>query len=121
MLLNIFDVDRSGAIGFNEFQGLWQYITDWQATFKRFDHDRSGTIEARELFNALSSFGYNLSPRLVDLLQKKYSECHNLSLALRPEAPPAAEAHPRLNRPASRRQTCRSTRFPWHGTRCHFR
>lgn len=37
MLMTIFDVDRSGTIGFNEFQGLWQYIKDWQQTFRNFD------------------------------------------------------------------------------------
>lgn len=41
--------------------------------FRQFDVDRSGTIEARELSNALSQFGFQLSPRLIDLLQKKYS------------------------------------------------
>ncbi|ORY75707.1 hypothetical protein BCR35DRAFT_306243 [Leucosporidium creatinivorum] len=73
MLMTIFDVDRSGTIGFNEFQGLWQYIKDWQQTFRNFDRDRSGSIEAHELHNALSSFGFNLSPRLVDILQRKYN------------------------------------------------
>lgn len=30
MLMGIFDTDRSGTIGFNEFSGLWRYIKDWQ-------------------------------------------------------------------------------------------
>lgn len=30
MLMSIFDTDRSGTIGFNEFSGLWRYIKDWQ-------------------------------------------------------------------------------------------
>jgi hypothetical protein len=30
MLMSIFDSDRSGTIGFNEFSGLWRYIKDWQ-------------------------------------------------------------------------------------------
>jgi hypothetical protein len=27
--VNIFDTDRSGTIGFDEFAGLWKYIKDW--------------------------------------------------------------------------------------------
>ncbi|EEB91252.1 hypothetical protein MPER_10422 [Moniliophthora perniciosa FA553] len=33
LLMSIFDVDRSGTIGFNEFAGLWKYIKDWQKRF----------------------------------------------------------------------------------------
>ncbi|TEB37906.1 EF-hand [Coprinellus micaceus] len=70
--MTIFDVDRSGTIGFNEFAGLWKYIKDWQNVFRHFDRDRSGSIEGNELREALGQFGYNLSPQLLELLQKKY-------------------------------------------------
>ncbi|GAA6010158.1 hypothetical protein JCM11491_005368 [Sporobolomyces phaffii] len=73
MLLRIFDVDGSGTIGFSEFQGLWNYIKEWQSVFRQFDRDRSGTIEPQELANALSTFGYNLSPQIIQLLQQKYN------------------------------------------------
>ncbi|KIM57611.1 hypothetical protein SCLCIDRAFT_1219291 [Scleroderma citrinum Foug A] len=73
MLMNMFDVDRSGTIGFNEFAGLWKYIADWQGVFKHFDRDHSGTIEGRELAEALRTFGYRLSPTLLTLLQRKYA------------------------------------------------
>ncbi|KIP09102.1 hypothetical protein PHLGIDRAFT_87188 [Phlebiopsis gigantea 11061_1 CR5-6] len=73
MLMNLFDVDRSGSIGFNEFQGLWKYIVDWQQAFKYFDRDGSGTIDGHELANALRQFGYNLSPTILALLEQKYA------------------------------------------------
>ncbi|KAK4057694.1 hypothetical protein OIO90_001342 [Microbotryomycetes sp. JL221] len=73
MLMSMFDQDRNGTIGFNEFVGMWNYVKEWQSCFRTFDRDRSGTIEGRELSNALSQFGYNLSPRLIDMLQKKYN------------------------------------------------
>ncbi|KAK4055184.1 hypothetical protein OIV83_000464 [Microbotryomycetes sp. JL201] len=73
MLMALFDTDRSGTIGFNEFVGLWGYIKEWQTCFRTFDRDRSGTIEGQELSHALSQFGYNLSPRLIDMLQRKYT------------------------------------------------
>jgi hypothetical protein len=41
--------------------------------FRQFDRDRSGTIEPPELANALSTFGYNLSPQIIQLLQRKYN------------------------------------------------
>ncbi|GAA5923073.1 uncharacterized protein JCM15063_003520 [Sporobolomyces koalae] len=73
MLMRIFDVDGSGSITFDEFVGLWRYIEEWQSVFRQFDRDRSGTIEPQELSNALSTFGYNLSYPLINLLQRKYN------------------------------------------------
>jgi len=73
MLMNIFDTDRSGSIGFTEFSGLWKYIADWQNVFRHFDRDQSGSIEGRELAEALRSFGYNLSPPLLMLVEQKYA------------------------------------------------
>jgi Ca2+-binding EF-hand superfamily protein len=73
LLMNIFDTDRSGSIGFAEFSGLWKYIADWQGVFRHFDRDQSGSIEGRELAEALRSFGYNLSPPLLMLIEQKYA------------------------------------------------
>ncbi|KAF4578553.1 hypothetical protein EYR40_001293 [Pleurotus pulmonarius] len=73
MLMSIFDTDRSGTIGFQEFVGLWKYIADWQNVFRHFDRDRSGSIDGRELSEALRSFGYNLSPSLLTLIEHKYA------------------------------------------------
>lgn len=72
LLMSIFDTDRSGSIGFNEFSGLWKYIKDWQNVFKHFDRNQSGSIDTRELQDALRQFGYNLSPQLLNLVEKKY-------------------------------------------------
>ena len=30
LLMTLFDTDRSGTVGFQEFAGLWKYIKDWQ-------------------------------------------------------------------------------------------
>ncbi|KAG8818780.1 hypothetical protein FRC17_010710 [Serendipita sp. 399] len=72
LLMALFDADRSGTIGFQEFSGLWQYIKEWQNVFRHFDRDRSGSIEGEELKAALSQFGYNLNPQLLQLLERKY-------------------------------------------------
>ena len=55
-----------------EFAGLWKYIADWQNVFKHFDRDQSGSIDGHELAQALRSFGYNLSPFLLSLVEQKY-------------------------------------------------
>jgi len=72
LLMSIFDTDRNGTIGFNEFAGLWKYVKDWQNVFRHFDRDRSGSIDGTELQGALTQFGYNLSPQLLALVQRKY-------------------------------------------------
>ncbi|KAI0669499.1 hypothetical protein C8Q78DRAFT_1040244 [Trametes maxima] len=70
--MTIFDTDRSGTIGFNEFAGLWKYIKDWQNVYRHFDRDQSGSIDSNELQDALRQFGYNLSPQLLHLVERKY-------------------------------------------------
>jgi peflin len=97
------DTDRSGTIGFNEvrfwsflttahatlnlsritqFAGLWKYIKDWQNVFRHFDRDRSGSIDGQELAEALRQFGYNLSPPLLQLVERKYGACLGVTLTL---------------------------------------
>lgn len=73
MLMGMFDVDRSGTINYTEFAGLWKYISDWQNVFRHFDRDRSGSIEGHELTEAFRSFGYNLAPSLLTLVEHKYA------------------------------------------------
>ncbi|KAJ6547070.1 hypothetical protein B0H19DRAFT_1211755 [Mycena capillaripes] len=73
MLMGIFDTDRSGTIDFKEFSGLWKYISDWQNVFRHFDRDGSGSIEGQELAQAMKNFGYNLSPNLLTLIERKYA------------------------------------------------
>ncbi|KAJ6606502.1 hypothetical protein DFH09DRAFT_1256902 [Mycena vulgaris] len=73
MLMGIFDTDRSGTIDFKEFSGLWKYISDWQNVFRHFDRDGSGSIEGAELAQAMKSFGYNLSPTILTLVERKYA------------------------------------------------
>ena len=55
VLVGMFDRDQSGTIELHEFQGLWNYLSQWRTLFDQFDRDRSGTIDAGELNTGLSS------------------------------------------------------------------
>lgn len=72
---------------------------DWQGVYSHFDQDKSGSIDQGELANALRQFGYNLSPRLVDLVERKYGGINNplttLSFPLTWIDPPANAAQGR--------------------------
>jgi Ca2+-binding EF-hand superfamily protein len=56
-------------------QGFLTIVQDWKGVFRHFDHDGSGTIDGQELRSALNQFGYNLSPQLLSLVQRKYGAC----------------------------------------------
>lgn len=89
LLMAMFDSDRSGTIGFNEFSGLFKYIKDWQGVFQHFDKDRSNSIDGPELHAALRQFGYNLSPQILQLVERKYA-----SQTVAPPAPPGFGGRP---------------------------
>lgn len=44
-----FDRDQTGTIELQEFQALFNYITQWRTIFDQFDRDRSGAVDANEL------------------------------------------------------------------------
>ena len=44
-----------------------------QTCFMGYDRDRSGSVDAQELKQALTSFGYNLSPQALGVIMKRYS------------------------------------------------
>lgn len=72
----MFDENDRGTIDFNEFCGLWHYVTDWQNMFIRFDTDQSGYIDKDKLKNCLSSFGYRLSDRFYDMMIVRFDRSH---------------------------------------------
>jgi len=74
MMIRMFDTDRSGTIGFNEFCGLWGFLAAWRGIFDRFDTDGSGNISFQEYSDALSAFGYRLSPQFIQLLFRSYDK-----------------------------------------------
>ncbi|EDV21814.1 uncharacterized protein TRIADDRAFT_30001 [Trichoplax adhaerens] len=72
LMIGMFDRNYSGTISFEEFGSLWQYVNDWQETFRSYDRDGSGAIDKNELKAALTSFGYRLSDPFYNILIKKF-------------------------------------------------
>lgn len=67
-MINMFDKDGSGTVGFDEFVSLWRFLAAWRELFERFDEDRSGRISLQEFSNALLAFGYRLSQPFVGVI-----------------------------------------------------
>ncbi|MCJ1374774.1 hypothetical protein MMC20_006006 [Loxospora ochrophaea] len=74
MMIRMFDSNRSGTIGYNEFCGLWGFLAAWRTLFDRFDEDGSGNISYDEYSKALIAFGYRLSPPFVGLMFRTYDK-----------------------------------------------
>ncbi|NWI99886.1 SORCN protein, partial [Crypturellus undulatus] len=73
LMISMLDRDRSGSMGFTEFKELWAAINGWMQHFMTFDKDRSGTVDRKELEQALNSMGFRLSPLAVTTIAGRYS------------------------------------------------
>ena len=73
-LTKVFDKDRSGSIDFFEYATLHKFITSMQKAFAETDADRSGTLDAREIHNALRVSGFQLSLEAVNSMHRKYNK-----------------------------------------------
>uniref|UniRef100_A0A5F8HJW3 Calpain small subunit 1 n=1 Tax=Monodelphis domestica TaxID=13616 RepID=A0A5F8HJW3_MONDO len=65
---------HTGKLGFEEFKYLWNNIKKWQAIYKQFDTDRSGTIGSNELPGAFEAAGFRLNPELYQMIIRRYSD-----------------------------------------------
>ncbi|XP_029341791.1 calpain-B [Acyrthosiphon pisum] len=72
-LIAMMDWDRSGKLGFKEFQRLWIDIRQWQVVFKTYDKKNKGYIKGFELRPALSSVGYNIRTRTINTMCHRYA------------------------------------------------
>jgi len=73
LMICMLDRDFSGKMGFSEFKELWTALNQWKTTFMTFDRDRSGTIDPNELHQAISSWGYNVSPQALRIIITRYA------------------------------------------------
>ncbi|KAM3911719.1 calpain small subunit 1 [Leptodactylus fuscus] len=73
-MVAVMDSDSTGKLGFEEFKYLWNNIKKWQAVYKRYDADRSGTINGPELPAAFQAAGFNLTGELYQMISRRYSD-----------------------------------------------
>uniref|UniRef100_A0A672HFQ8 Grancalcin n=1 Tax=Salarias fasciatus TaxID=181472 RepID=A0A672HFQ8_SALFA len=73
IMISMLDKDYSGKMGFSEFKELFTALNGWKQNFTTFDRDRSGTIERLEMTQAINAMGYHVSPRVLDVMMKRYS------------------------------------------------
>ncbi|XP_072287060.1 calpain small subunit 1 [Pyxicephalus adspersus] len=73
-MVAVMDSDSTGKLGFEEFKYLWNNIKKWQAVYKRYDVDRSGTIGSTELPNAFQAAGFQLNGELYKMIIRRYSD-----------------------------------------------
>ena len=72
MMIDMYDQNASGSIDINEFQQLFDSISNWKKIFEGFDQDQSGAIEESELHQALQQMGYGLTSSFAQDLLVKY-------------------------------------------------
>lgn len=71
-MIAMMDADRSGKLGYDEFQQLWKSIGHWREVFRKFDADRSGTLNSLELRKALQFAGFSVNSRALQALVLRY-------------------------------------------------
>ena len=79
-MIGIFDHDNNGTIELDEFQQLWHYINQWKGVFDRYDRDRSGNIDARELFTAYNEMGFRVSQPFCQMVIIRFDRQEKRSL-----------------------------------------
>ncbi|CAH2253924.1 calpain-8-like isoform X1 [Pelobates cultripes] len=71
-IINLFDIDRSGAIGTKEFNVLLRKLEKYMEIFKEMDTNHSGTMDAYEMRNALERAGFNLNYDIQEVIVHRY-------------------------------------------------
>lgn len=71
-MVAMLDADKSGKLGFEEFEALLSDIAKWKAIFKTYDTENSGRIPGFQLRESLQSAGYHLNNRVLNALGHRY-------------------------------------------------
>lgn len=76
MLIKLFDAHGVRAVGPAEFEMLWKFLQDWKRSFDAFDRDHSGSIEVRELQEALGASGMRFTPQFYTVIAFAFNRSH---------------------------------------------
>lgn len=74
IMIAMLDRDYTGKMGFSEFKELFTALNGWKQNFMMFDQDRSGTVEAHEMSQAINAMGYRVSPQALNAIIKRYNK-----------------------------------------------
>ncbi|XP_026821401.1 calpain-A-like [Rhopalosiphum maidis] len=72
-MIAMMDWDRSGKLGFKEFQSLWLNIKHWKVVFKSYDIKNKGYIKGFNLRPALNSVGYSIKTHTINTMCHRYA------------------------------------------------
>jgi len=73
MMIDMFDNDKTGQIGMNEFGALFNFVTQWKAHFEAYDTSKAGTLGKPEFVQAITAMGYKFSDMFFENLLNKFS------------------------------------------------
>lgn len=73
-MVNLMDKDGNGKLGMGEFNILWNKIKHYLTVFRKFDMDKSGSMNAYEMRLAVEFAGFQLSNSLHQLIITRYAE-----------------------------------------------
>jgi len=73
-LIKVFDKNFCGTIDFYEFAGLHYFMMKMQQSFLAADTNRSGTLDSKEMPQALQSAGFALSSQTAQAICAKYDK-----------------------------------------------
>jgi len=76
-LIKVFDKNYTGSVDFNEYVALNRFINQMQTSFFQADQDRSGFLDSREIFTAISAAGFQLTYPTVQAICQKYDTNRN--------------------------------------------
>ncbi|XP_053315233.1 calpain-8-like [Spea bombifrons] len=71
-MINLFDMDRTGTLGSDEFRILWIKLQKYMEIFKEVDANQSGNMDAYEMQNALQKAGLNLNDNILEVIIQRY-------------------------------------------------
>ncbi|KAM8905584.1 sorcin [Spinachia spinachia] len=74
IMIAMLDRDFTGKMGFTEFKDLFTALNGWKQNFMMFDQDRSGTVEPREMTQAVNAMGYRVSPQALNAIIQRYNK-----------------------------------------------
>jgi len=77
-LVALMDVDYSGKLGFFEFTNLWTQVMLWRNIFNEYDKQGDpytlGTLNSKDLRNAMKAGGYVVSKDLLEDVVLRYGD-----------------------------------------------